>query len=209
MNWVLPLSLRNFLSKTILPLKLVLTQNFVSWENTSKIWFPGELLEALSPWDLNKYADSTQCHQETAFSRLSCAKTIVLTQPLSPKRNAQSSVFPRPKQMSSHPHWHWELAFSRPSCHLNYVSTQKLCPPGELLNAMSYGRKAWGSASLRPEQMSKVLPTDTKKWLYQDHLATKTIILTQSPVLWKNGLKLCLPETWTLTAEMRLPLCHW
>ena len=64
------------------------------------------------------------------------------------------------------------------------------------LKALSPRRMAWSFVCPIPEQMSWVLPSVTRKWPFQDHLLTKTIILTQSSVSWQNDLKLCFPSTW-------------
>ena len=52
-----------------------------------------------------------------------------------------------------------------------------------------------------------------QKWPFQDHLATKSIISTQSSVSQENTSKFCLPWTWTMNAQTwvfpksDIPLC--
>ena len=103
---------------------------------------------------------------------------------------------------------------------LNYHTDSKL---------PSTGRMTWSFVSMRTQQMSWIFPSVSEKQSCQDHLAAKTIILiwswispenvskphllrerlgalspsrmAQSCTFWKNGSKLCLPETWTMTVQ--------
>ena len=75
----------------------------------------------------------------------------------------------------------------------------KLCRPKTKI--------AQSSVSLRPQQIRQVFPSVTVKWPFQDHLATITIIFTQSCIFWENGLSSVSRKTWP--NELSLPHCQW
>ena len=64
------------------------------------------------------------------------------------------------------------------------------------LKAASPKRLAQRSVSPVTQQMSQVFPSVTKKWPFQDHIATKAIKSTWSSISQENGSKLCIPNNW-------------
>ena len=166
-----------------------------------------EQLKALFPQDLNKQNESFSVSPGNGcFMIIMPLKLLHWLIVISPWRMAQSTVSWKAEQMShvfpnvteKWPFWD-HLA-------TNYCTGLKLHILGEWLKGLSPRRMPWTSVSQRPEQMRLVFASVTEKWPFQDHLGTKTIIMTQSSVPQENGSKLCLPETWT--NEQSLPQCH-
>ena len=172
-----PVSLRNSLFKTILQLKL-------SYQ--LKAESPGRMAQALYPWDLNKWDAFPSVNKKCPFQDYIATKTIQLTWSSVSQKNSMKLCLPQTwTNEPSLPQCQWEMVFSRPSCHLNHYINLKLCLS-------------------ETEHISQVFPKVTKKWPFQDDLATKTMYqpealslwrVAESSVSWEKGFKFCLPDT--------------
>ena len=104
-----------------------------------------------------------------------------------PRRMTQSSVSPRPKQMSWVFQCHSEMAFSRPCCHQNILINSKLCLQGEWLETLS------------PQDLNKWVetsPLSLRNSLFKTILPLKSMVSTWNSVSHSKDSKVHLPETW-------------
>ena len=150
---------------------IILTWSFVPKENGWKLCLPGEWLKALFPGDLNNV-------QREGFCSLTDAWPFQDHLPI--KLSFWCSV--------SQDSWAMNvLTYGSPGSQTNglfktILQLKLLC----WLKALS---------ARRPETVnvqSWSFPRITNEQPFQDHLVTKTIILTQASVSLENGLKLCL-----------------